>query len=239
MIEIDKNLDRYLAEIRSIKPLPKEKEMELFQKIKHGCRKSFDELIRANLKFVVKVANKYRNQGLSLNDLIGYGNTGLIKAVEDYDETRGLKFMSYAVWWIRQSILMAITQKSTTIRITLTIRQQVHELRSSILSIETPVCEEKLLIGTLKDEKTQAPDEIIDRESNKKEVNRLLNLVDENEREILKLYYGIDRGVQFTLDEIGMRSALTRERIRQIKKNAIRKIRRRSRSSKNQVLSNV
>jgi len=234
-----KNLDRYLAEIRSIKPLTKEKEMELCKKIKHGCRKSFNELIRANLKFVVKVANKYRNQGISLNDLIGYGNTGLIKAVEDYDATRGLKFITYAMWWIRQAILAAITQKSTTIRITLTIRQQVHELRKSILSIETPVCEEKRLIGTLKDEKTPAPDEIIERESNKKEVNRLLNLVDENEREILKLYYGIDRGVQCTLDELGIRSALTRERIRQIKKNAIRKIRRRSKYSKNQVLSKV
>jgi len=243
MLERDKNLDIYFNEIKYSTPLSREKEIELSEKIKKGCRRSLNQLVKANLKFVIKVANNYKNMGFPFNDLIGYGNMGLIKAAQNYDGTRGLKFISHAVWWIRHNINYAIMQKSTMIRVPANHRELLTPLKKSMISMENAACEkgkhfqdyvkEKInMHGALRDKKNPPPDEIIDRESNKKEVKRLLGFLDDDEREIVKLYYGIDHGTNYYLEDIASRFGITRERVRQIKEKAIHRIRLRNKLSK-------
>ena len=261
-------LDQYLQEIGKIDLLEAEEEVELARRIKQGDEEALHELTRANLRFVVSVAKKYQGQGLSLSDLINEGNYGLIKAAKRFDETRGFKFISYAVWWIRQAILQALAEQSRVVRLPLNrigviskIRkasarlQQEYERKPNIeelaeeleiepkkvrealqhtsrhLSVDAPFNEEddNSLLDVLPDEESDAPDDEMLGESVKIDIERALNLLEDREAEITRLYFGIGREHPLTLEEIGKRFGLTRERVRQIKEKALRKLRKRHR----------
>ena len=197
------SLDKYLQEIGREELISVEEEVELAQRIKKGDQRALDKLTRANLRFVVSVAKQYQNQGLSLPDLINEGNLGLIKAAQKFDETRGFKFISYAVWWIRQSILQALAEQSRIVRLPL---NQVGSLLDVLQNDDSPMADQSL-----------------NQESLSKEVDRALNQLHERERDILKMFFGI--GCQeMTLEEIGAKFDLTRERVRQIKEKAIRRL---------------
>ena len=261
-------LDQYLQEIGKIDLLEAEEEVELARRIKKGDEEALHELTRANLRFVVSVAKKYQGQGLSLSDLINEGNYGLIKAAKRFDETRGFKFISYAVWWIRQAILQALAEQSRVVRLPLNrigviskIRkasarlQQEYERKPNIeeladeleiepkkvrealqhtsrhLSVDAPFNEEddNSLLDVLPDEESDSPDDEMLGESVKIDIERALNLLEDREAEITRLYFGIGREHPLTLEEIGKRFGLTRERVRQIKEKALRKLRKRHR----------
>ena len=201
------SLDKYLQEIGREDLITVEEEVELAQAIKRGDRRALEKLTRANLRFVVSVAKQYQNQGLSLPDLINEGNLGLIKAAEKFDETRGFKFISYAVWWIRQSILQALAEQSRIVRLPL---NQVGSLNK--ISKAFSIADRSLM-----------------NESLAKEIDRALATLTERECEIIKMFFGI--GCQeMTLEEIGDKFGLTRERVRQIKEKAIRRLRQGTRS---------
>lgn len=256
------SLEKYLQEIGREDLISVNEEVELSQAIKKGDRRALEKLTKANLRFVVSVAKQYQNQGLSLPDLINEGNLGLIKAAEKFDETRGFKFISYAVWWIRQSILQALAEQSRIVRLPLnqvgslnritkamTRFEQVNQRRPSTqeLSDELDIPEDKIedtMAASGKHVSVDAPfsddgdnsladvlsgdtsqtDKELDKESLALEINRLLNILDNREREILKMSFGI--GCQeLTLDEISEKFGLTRERVRQIKEKALRKLR--------------
>jgi RNA polymerase primary sigma factor len=256
-------LEKYLQEISKETMISAEEEVELAQRIKKGDQKALERLTKANLRFVVSVAKQYQNQGLSLPDLINEGNLGLLKAAERFDETRGFKFISYAVWWIRQSILQAISEQSRIVRLPLNQVgsvnkinreinrfEQLNERRPSVdeiaekidlpqekideamsinghhISVDAPFVEgedNSLLDVMTNAEAPMADKELVD-ESLKSEIQTALNSLNERERNVVEASYGINQP-ELTLEEIGSKFGLTRERVRQIKEKAIRKLR--------------
>ena len=263
------SLDKYLQEIGKVELLTPEEEIDLARRIKKGDQKALEKLTKANLRFVVSVAKQYQNQGLSLGDLINEGNLGLIKAAKRFDETRGFKFISYAVWWIRQSILQALAEQSRIVRLPLnrvgalnkigkafsTLEQEferepsaselAEELDMSLfevadtlkisgrhLSMDAPFAqgEDNRLLDVIQDERTPLPDNELIKESLSKEVERALGTLTEREAEVIRLYFGLGREHSLTLEEIGEKFQLTRERVRQIKEKAIRRLRHTTRS---------
>lgn len=263
------SLDKYLQEIGKVDLLAPEEEIDLARRIKKGDQKSLEKLTKANLRFVVSVAKQYQNQGLSLGDLINEGNLGLIKAAKRFDETRGFKFISYAVWWIRQSILQALAEQSRIVRLPLnrvgalnkigkafsTLEQEferepsaselaeeldmtLYEVADTLkisgrhLSMDAPFQqgEDNRLLDVIQDERTPMPDSDLMKESLSKEVERALGTLTEREAEVIRLYFGLGREHSLTLEEIGEKFQLTRERVRQIKEKAIRRLRHASRS---------
>jgi RNA polymerase primary sigma factor len=263
------SLDKYLQEIGKVELLVPQEEIELARRIKKGDQKSLEKLTKANLRFVVSVAKQYQNQGLSLGDLINEGNLGLIKAAKRFDETRGFKFISYAVWWIRQSILQALAEQSRIVRLPLnrvgalnkigkafsTLEQEferepsaselAEELDMSLfevsdtlkisgrhLSMDAPFAqgEDNRLLDVIQDHRQPSPDVGLMEESLKIEVRRALATLSEREAQVIRLYFGLDQEHSLTLEEIGEKFNLTRERVRQIKEKAIRRLRHASRS---------
>jgi len=258
------SLDQYFHDIGKVALLTPEQEIELAIKIKQGDADALDKLTKANLRFVVSVAKQYQNQGLSLGDLINEGNLGLIKAARRFDETRGFKFISYAVWWIRQSIMQALAEQSRIVRLPLnrvgalnkigkaysnleqeyerepSSEELAEELQMNVedvseamslsgkhLSMDAPFnqSEENRLLDVLENDDLPAPDTILMDESLKEEVERALAKLSAREAEVIKLYFGLDTDEALTLEEIGEKFHLTRERVRQIKEKAIRRLR--------------
>jgi len=264
------SLDKYLQEIAKVELITAEEEAELARRIKEGDRMALERLAKANLRFVVSVAKQYQNQGLGLGDLISEGNLGLIKAAERFDETRGFKFISYAVWWIRQSIMQAIAEHARMVRLPLnrigslnkinkTFREleqqhgreptneemanqldmtaeQVAEtlkIQSRHISMNAPFSESEdggSLLDVLQDEDDVKPDDHLLADSLKLEVNRALNTLTQREREVITYFFGLNSQAPLTLEEIGMEMGLTRERVRQIKEKAVRRLRHTTRS---------
>lgn len=263
------SLDKYLQEIGKVDLLTPDEEIDLAKRIKKGDQRSLEKLTKANLRFVVSVAKQYQNQGLSLGDLINEGNLGLIKAAKRFDETRGFKFISYAVWWIRQSILQALAEQSRIVRLPLnrvgalnkiskafsqleqeferepSASELAEELDMSVfevadtlkisgrhLSVDAPFAqgEDNRLLDVIQDERQPSPDSILMEESLKEEVKRALATLSERESEVIRLYFGLQKEHSLTLEEIGEKFNLTRERVRQIKEKAIRRLRHASRS---------
>ena len=236
------SLDKYLQEIGREELVSPEEEVELAQRIRNGDQRALEKLTRANLRFVVSVAKQYQNQGLSLPDLINEGNLGLIKAAEKFDETRGFKFISYAVWWIRQSILQALAEQSRIVRLPLNQVGSLNKINKALSKFEQenerqPSSEElSEMIDVPKDkisDTLRVSGRHVDRglvnESLNTEIERALSTLSSREREIIKSFFGI--GCQeMTLEEIGERFGLTRERVRQIKEKAIRRLKSPSRS---------
>ncbi|MBL4576901.1 MAG: sigma-70 family RNA polymerase sigma factor [Flavobacteriales bacterium] len=263
------SLDKYLQEIGREELITAEQEVILAKRIKDGDQLALEQLTRANLRFVVSVAKQYQNQGLSLPDLINEGNLGLIKAGQRFDETRGFKFISYAVWWIRQSILQALAEQSRIVRLPLnqvgslnkinkafSRLEQSHErepspdelaeelevstekVRDTIkvsgrhVSMDAPFVngEENSLIDVLENQDSPKADKSLLNESLQKEIERSLSTLTEKEREVIRYFFGIGMNHGLTLEEIGTKFDLTRERVRQIKEKAIRRLRHTSRS---------
>jgi RNA polymerase primary sigma factor len=263
------SLDKYLQEIGKVNLLTAEEEIELAVKIKAGDKTALEKLTKANLRFVVSVAKQYQNQGLSLGDLINEGNLGLIKAGKRFDETRGFKFISYAVWWIRQSILQALAEQSRIVRLPLNrvgalnkigkaysnleqeferepnadeladeLEMDVKEVSDTLIisskhvSVDAPFSqgEENSLLDVMKNDEQPSPDNMLLSESLKTEIARALSALSEREAEVIRLYYGIETEHAMTLEEIGEKFNLTRERVRQIKEKAIRRLRHASKS---------
>ena len=247
------SLDKYLQEIGKVDLLTPQEEIDLARRIKKGDQKALEKLTKANLRFVVSVAKQYQNQGLSLGDLINEGNLGLIKAAKRFDETRGFKFISYAVWWIRQSILQALAEQSRIVRLPLnrvgalnkigkafsTLEQEFErepsasELAEELdMSMDAPFAqgEDNRLLDVIQDLRQPAPDFQLMEESLKVEVRRALNTLSDREAQVIRLYFGLDQEHSLTLEEIGEKFNLTRERVRQIKEKAIRRLRHASRS---------
>ncbi|MCU0331547.1 MAG: sigma-70 family RNA polymerase sigma factor [Candidatus Kapabacteria bacterium] len=266
------SLDKYLQEIGRVELLTGDDEIVLAQTIKRGGydgNVALERLVKANLRFVVSVAKQYQNQGLSLGDLINEGNLGLIKAAKRFDETRGFKFISYAVWWIRQSILQALAEQSRIVRLPLnrvgalnkigkkfseleqqyerepTAAELAEQLDMSIaeisetikisgrhLSVDAPFVqgEDNRLLDILPNDQQPPPDSELMRESLRVEVQQVLGTLSDREAEVIRLYFGLDDQQALTLEEIGEKFNLTRERVRQIKEKAIRRLRHASRS---------
>ena len=257
------SLEKYLQEIGHEELLSTDEEVELAQRIRKGDRKALDKLTKANLRFVVSVAKQYQNQGLSLSDLINEGNLGLIKAAEKFDETRGFKFISYAVWWIRQAILQAIAEQSRIVRLPLNQvgsvnkinrllnkfeqenerRPSVDEISEQIdlpedkvgeamlantrhVSVDAPFIdgEDNSLLDVLVNDDAPMADRQLVLESLREEISNVLNTLSDRERCVIKAFYGIGEP-EMTLEEIGNKYGLTRERVRQIKEKAIRHLR--------------
>ncbi|MGE5382704.1 MAG: RNA polymerase sigma factor RpoD/SigA [Omnitrophica WOR_2 bacterium] len=263
------SLDKYLQDIGKEELISAEEEVLLAQRIRQGDQKALDKLCKANLRFVVSVAKQYQNQGLSLPDLINEGNLGLIKAAQRFDETRGFKFISYAVWWIRQSILQALAEQSRIVRLPLNqvgslnkikkessrLEQKYERTPSSdeiadsleipeykidaalkistrYISMDAPLSEDEDMkfIDVFVDEDTPVTDAGLMKESLAREIQRSLATLTEKERDVVNLYYGIGMNHGLTLEEIGAKFDLTRERVRQIKEKAIRRLKHTSRS---------
>ena len=262
------SLDKYLQEIGREELVSPEEEVELAQRIRKGDEVALEKLTRANLRFVVSVAKQYQNQGLSLPDLINEGNLGLIKAAEKFDETRGFKFISYAVWWIRQSILQALAEQSRIVRLPLNQVGSLNKINKALsqfeqknerapsneelsemidvpkdkisdtlrvsgrhVSVDAPFVEgeDNSLLDVLPNDDSPSADRGLVNESLNTEIERALSTLSDREREIIKSFFGI--GCQeMTLEEIGERFGLTRERVRQIKEKAIRRLKSPSRS---------
>ena len=259
------SLDLYLHEIGKVSLISIEEEVNLARKIKGGDRKALEMLITANLRFVVSVAKQYQNQGLTLSDLINEGNLGLIKAAERYDETRGFKFISYAVWWIRQSILQAVAEHSRIVRLPLNKigsiskinnaftkleqdyqREPIPEEIADMLKFQIKVVEEALqtsnfhistdaplhesdgeentLYDTLINTDSSSPDMLLLKNSLQIEIERILATLDKREAEILRYYFGLIGENPLTIDEIAIELKLTRERVRQLKEKALKKL---------------
>ena len=263
------SLDKYLQEIGKVDLITAEQEVELARRIKQGDKKALEELTKANLRFVVSVSKQYQNQGLSLPDLINEGNLGLIKAAQRFDETRGFKFISYAVWWIRQSILQALAEQSRIVRLPLNkigsinkinkatakLEQQferepdykeiagildmtVNEVKESKrnagrhVSMDAPLIqdEDNNMYDVLKSEESITPETGLLYESLRKEIDRAISTLTQREADVVRLYFGLNGGHPMTLEEIGEKFDLTRERVRQIKEKAIRRLKQTSRS---------
>ncbi|MBD3422311.1 MAG: sigma-70 family RNA polymerase sigma factor [Chitinivibrionales bacterium] len=260
-------LDLYLREIANCQPVNSAEEARLAKRIQNGDRKALDKLVKANLRFVVSVARNYQNQGMALGDLINEGNLGLIRAAKRFDETKNFKFISYAVWWIRQAILQSLAEQSRIVNLPLNkvgiihrigkteekFYQKHHRLPGTDeiayelqvakrkvedslrvgnrhVSLDMPVSEkeETSLIDLMKDKRSEQPDLNTNEESLKDNVNQWLNVLETREKEIIRLYYGLDGIIPHTLDEIGSRFNLTRERVRQVKKNGLKRLRTKS-----------
>ena len=216
------SLDKYLQEIGREDLITVEEEVELAQRIRKGDRIALEKLTRANLRFVVSVAKQYQNQGLSLPDLINEGNLGLIKAAEKFDETRGFKFISYAVWWIRQSILQALAEQSRIVRLPLNQVGSLNKISKAFSKFEQENERRP------SDDSPMADRSLVN-ESLSKEIDRALSTLTDREKDIIQMFFGINTQ-EMTLEEIGDKFGLTRERVRQIKEKAIRRLRNNSRS---------
>jgi RNA polymerase primary sigma factor len=263
------SLDKYLQEIGKVELLTSEQEIELAIRMKKGDQAAMELLTKANLRFVVSVAKQYQNQGLSLGDLINEGNLGLIKAARRFDETRGFKFISYAVWWIRQSILQALAEQSRIVRLPLNrvgalnkigktysnlkqeferepsseeiaqaLEMDVDDISNAMkmsgrqVSMDAPFSlgGENSLLDIIQNDQQPSPDNELISESLRAEVKNVLAILPERETEVIKLYFGLDGENPMTLEEIGEKFNLTRERVRQIKEKAIRRLRHNSKS---------
>ena len=269
--DANRSLSKYLQEISRYQPLDPNREVELAIAVRSGSRKALKELTEANLRFVVSVAKDYQGQGLPLTDLINEGNLGLIKAAERFDETRGFKFISYAVWWIRQSVLQALAEHSRIVRLPLNrvgtiskinkaserleqeferaprsdelakqLDMKVNEVNDAQRisrrhhSLDTPFSDDdkNSLLDVIADGKTDDPDKELQIDSLRDEVRAALDTLKDREKDVIRMYFGIDHDYALTLNEIGEEFGLTRERVRQIKEKAIRRLRHRSRSQK-------
>ena len=263
------SLDKYLQEIGRVELITAEEEVELAQKIKAGDERALDKLTKANLRFVVSVAKQYQNQGLTLPDLINEGNLGLIKAAKRFDETRGFKFISYAVWWIRQSILQALAEQSRIVRLPLNQVGSLNKINKAFskleqeferppssdelakaldipedkvndtlkvsgrhVSVDAPFVdgEDNSLLDVMVNNNSPKADRELMMESLQREIGRSLSTLTERERDVIQLFFGIGLQHGLTLEEIGAKFDLTRERVRQIKEKAIRRLRHTSRS---------
>jgi len=263
------SLDKYLQEIGKVDLITADEEVELAQRIKAGDQIALEKLTKANLRFVVSVAKQYQNQGLTLPDLINEGNLGLIKAAKRFDETRGFKFISYAVWWIRQSILQALAEQSRIVRLPLNkigpinkinkmyafleqenerppsaeeiakkLDMTVNDVKESMknsgrhVSMDAPLIEgeDSNLYDVLNSGESPNPDKVLLHESLRIEINRALETLTPREADVVKLYFGLGEHQPMTLEEIGETFDLTRERVRQIKEKAIRRLKHTSRS---------
>ena len=265
------SLDKYLQEIGRVDLITAEEEVELARRIKQGDQVALEKMTKANLRFVVSVSKQYQNQGLSLPDLINEGNLGLIKAAQRFDETRGFKFISYAVWWIRQSILQALAEQSRIVRLPLNNIGSINKINKAFARLEqeferppTPAELAEVLDMTLDEVKqslknagrhvsmdaplkdgddssstmydvlqtndTPSPDTVLITESLRKEIERSLQTLTSREADVIRLYFGLGGEHPLTLEEIGERFDLTRERVRQIKEKAIRRLKHTSRS---------
>lgn len=257
------SLDKYLHDIGKVELISAEEEVDLARKIKDGDQAALEKLTKSNLRFVVSVAKQYQNQGLSLPDLINEGNLGLIKAAQRFDETRGFKFISYAVWWIRQSILQALAEQSRIVRLPLNkigtinkinkayafLEQEYErepradeianllditeaEVKDSMrnssrhISMDASLTQDKdnNMYDVLKAEEAPTPDKALLHESLRMEINRTISTLPPREADVIKLYFGLDSKHPMTLEEIGEKFDLTRERVRQIKEKAIRRL---------------
>jgi len=262
------SIEKYLEEIGGYSPLHPDQEVELAKLIHKGQYQALDKLVKANLRFVISVAKEYQGQGLPLQDLISEGNLGLIKAAQRFDETRGFKFISYAVWWIRQSILQALAEQSRVVRLPLNrvgainkIGRALEQLEKAFgrepsmeeiadkmemtayevadvlktsarhLSLDEPFKEEEgnSLLDVLESDRYAPPDDSLMQESLQVEIDKVLSTLKPREAEIIRLYFGLDGDRPLTLEEIGEHFKLTRERVRQIKEKALRRLRHRSR----------
>ena len=256
-------LEKYLQDIAKESLITPEEEVELAQRIKDGDKQALDRLVRANLRFVVSVAKQYQNQGLTLQDLINEGNVGLIKAAQRFDETRGFKFISYAVWWIRQSILQAVAEQARTIRLplnqvgavsklkkTAAMLEQEYQRKPSIaelakeldmpeakvrnlmemnmhqISTDAPLDDddEGSFLDVYVDQSSVATDEAVENESDNTAIQRALKALTEKEREVLTMYYGIGTAREYSLDEIALHMGISRERTRQIRDRALKRL---------------
>jgi len=263
------SLEKYLADISKEEMISPDEEIILAKKIRKGDEAALDRLTRANLRFVVSVAKQYQNQGLTLPDLINEGNLGLIKAAKRFDETRGFKFISYAVWWIRQSIMQAISEHARIVRLPVnqlgsltkinkafTKLEQEYEREPSLeelaeitdltvdkisdafristrqISVDAPLLngEDNSLLDVIQNKEVEQADTIMMNQSMKKEIERSLNVLDEKERDVISLFFGLESEEPYTLEEIGEKYDLSRERVRQIKEKALKKLRLRSTS---------
>lgn len=263
------SLEKYLQEIGREDLINAEEEVKLARKIKQGDQAALEKLTRANLRFVVSVAKQYQNQGLSLPDLINEGNLGLIKAAKRFDETRGFKFISYAVWWIRQSIMQALAEQSRIVRLPINQLGSVNKIKKTFsileqkferepsnseisialelpeesvantmkisgkhVSVDAPFVtgEEHSLLDVLENPDSPLADRTLMNESLGQEINRSLSTLTQRESDVVKLFYGIGCSHSYTLEEIGAKFDLTKERVRQIKEKAIRRLRHNSRS---------
>ena len=264
------SLDMYLQDIGRVELITADEEVVLAQKIKQGDQTALDKLVKANLRFVVSVSKQYQNQGLSLPDLINEGNMGLIKAAQRFDETRGFKFISYAVWWIRQSILQALAEQSRIVRLPLNKIGAINKINKTLAKLEQelerePIAEEiseiieispadirdimrnqgrhmsmDAPIGNMEDGSSMyellenkheaSPDNDLIIESLRSEINRALTGLTTREADVVRLYYGLSGGHSHSLEEIGEKFELTRERVRQIKEKAVRRLKHASRS---------
>jgi RNA polymerase primary sigma factor len=263
------SLERYLQEIAKVELITPEEEVLLACRIKQGDQIALEKLTRANLRFVVSVAKQYQNQGLPLGDLINEGNLGLIKAAQRFDETRGFKFISYAVWWIRQSILQALAENARIVRLPLnrignlnkllrafteleqkferepTSDELAQELQMSTeevidtmrfnarhVSVNAPVgdAEDATLIDLMEDEDEKRPDDGMILVSLRLDINRALSTLTQRERQVVVFYFGLNEEAPITLEEIGFKMGLTRERVRQIREKAVRRLRHSNRS---------
>ena len=262
----DQALDIYLKEIGDTELLTPEDEVELARRIRDGDDQALETMVHANLRFVVAVAKQYQNQGLALSDLISEGNIGLMKAARRFDEKKGFKFISYAVWWIRQAILHALAEQARLIRLPVNKIEELRRIERTIkkkeieranaegasdensdedvgayfgrhptmpewastpLSLDAPVGDQDAytLMDRLKDQDSKMPDDELQDELLRSEVRRAVSTLTDRESEVLNLYFGLDSERTYTLEEIGLRFGLTRERIRQIKQKAINKLR--------------
>ena len=263
------SLDKYLQEIGRVDLITAEEEVELTQKIKAGDERALEKLTKANLRFVVSVSKQYQNQGLTLPDLINEGNLGLIKAAKRFDETRGFKFISYAVWWIRQSILQALAEQSRIVRLPLNkigsinkinkayaaleqkferpptpeeiadmVELSITEVKQSLkntgrhVSMDAPLIEgeDSNLYDVMGSEDSPNPDAQLMLESLREEIRRALDTLTPREADVVSSYFGLNAGHAMTLEEIGEKFDLTRERVRQIKEKAVRRLKQTSRS---------
>ncbi|MDH5475527.1 MAG: RNA polymerase sigma factor RpoD/SigA [Cyclobacteriaceae bacterium] len=263
------SLDKYLQEIGKVDLLTADEEVDLAQRIRAGDQLALEKLTKANLRFVVSVSKQYQNQGLTLGDLINEGNLGLIKAAQRFDETRGFKFISYAVWWIRQSILQALAEQSRIVRLPLNRVGSLNKISKTFSSLEqkferepspdelaevlevstaevvdtmkisgrhvsmdAPFVqgEENSLLDVLENDGDVKPDSELMNESLRREVQRALSTLNQREADVVSFYFGLDEVHPLTLEEIGEKFNLTRERVRQIKEKAIRRLRHTSRS---------
>lgn len=263
------SLDKYLQEIGKVDLLTPDEEVDLAKRIRDGDQLALEKLTKANLRFVVSVAKQYQNQGLSLGDLINEGNLGLIKAAQRFDETRGFKFISYAVWWIRQSILQALAEQSRIVRLPLNRVGSLNKISKTFsdleqkferepspdelaevlevstsevvdtlkisgrhVSMDAPFVqgEENSLLDVLENDGENTPDSELMNDSLRKEVQRALSTLTQREADVITLYFGLNGEHSMTLEEIGEKFNLTRERVRQIKEKAIRRLRHTSRS---------
>ena len=263
------SLDKYLQEIGKVELITADEEVELAQRIRQGDMAALEKLTKANLRFVVSVSKQYQNQGLSLPDLINEGNLGLIKAARRFDETRGFKFISYAVWWIRQSILQALAEQSRIVRLPLNKIGSINKINNTYakleqeferepnaeeiaevldlteaevkesmknagrhVSMDAPLVqdEDNNMYDVLKSDEVVTPETQLLYESLRKEIDRAISTLTQREADVVRLYFGLNGGHPMTLEEIGEKFDLTRERVRQIKEKAIRRLKHTSRS---------